>query len=213
MEALQYRVFWLYLSPAKSKVAKDSTLNFSGSLLFTASSLPSLPAVALTSQFLFLPPGLCTPFPSVGKLSSWTTASQGQISGSDPSEALLPPSPCPGVPTGPAKQVLAPPHQLDPQPCQTLWPTHLSLGLHAWHAWLHPLALVPTLTSSSPGQNPIHDLRASCRSPSGLLQLLSPPPSLCCAVLSLSVVSDSLRSHGLQPTRLLCPWGFSSQEY
>lgn len=93
MEALQYRVFWLYLSPAKSKVAKDSTLNFSGSLLFTASSLPSLPAVALTSQFLFLPPGLCTPFPSVGKLSSWTTASQGQISGSDPSEALLPPSP------------------------------------------------------------------------------------------------------------------------
>ena len=31
-----------------------------------------------------------------------------------------------------------------------------------------------------------------------------------------SVVSDSLRPHGLQPTRLLCPWdsvGFSRQEY
>ena len=27
-----------------------------------------------------------------------------------------------------------------------------------------------------------------------------------CAVLSRSVVSDSLRSHGLQPPRLLCPW-------
>ena len=29
-----------------------------------------------------------------------------------------------------------------------------------------------------------------------------------CAVLSRSVVSDSLR-----PARLLCPWGFSRQEY
>ena len=27
-----------------------------------------------------------------------------------------------------------------------------------------------------------------------------------CAVLSHSVVSDSLRPHGLQPCRLLCPW-------
>ena len=34
-----------------------------------------------------------------------------------------------------------------------------------------------------------------------------------CAVLSHSVVSDSLQSHGLQPVRLLCPWGFSKQEY
>ena len=32
-------------------------------------------------------------------------------------------------------------------------------------------------------------------------------------VLSCSVVSDSLRPHGLLPTRLLCPWGFSRQEY
>ena len=31
---------------------------------------------------------------------------------------------------------------------------------------------------------------------------------MCCAVLSRSVVSDSLQSHGLQPTRLLCPWNF-----
>ena len=36
---------------------------------------------------------------------------------------------------------------------------------------------------------------------------------LCCAVLSRSVLSDSLRSHGLSPARLLCPWGFSRQEY
>ena len=32
-------------------------------------------------------------------------------------------------------------------------------------------------------------------------------------VLSHPVVSDSLQPHGLQPARLLCPWGFSRQEY
>ena len=34
-----------------------------------------------------------------------------------------------------------------------------------------------------------------------------------CVVLSCSAVSSSLWPHGLQPTRLLCPWGFSRQEY
>ena len=38
-------------------------------------------------------------------------------------------------------------------------------------------------------------------------------PLVCCAVLGHSVVSDSLQPHGLQPTSLLCPWGFSRQEY
>ena len=33
-----------------------------------------------------------------------------------------------------------------------------------------------------------------------------------CCVLSHSVVSDSVRPHGLQPARLLCPWGLSRQE-
>ena len=28
------------------------------------------------------------------------------------------------------------------------------------------------------------------------------------SVVSHSVVSDSLRPHGLEPARLLCPWGF-----
>ena len=32
-------------------------------------------------------------------------------------------------------------------------------------------------------------------------------------MLSHSVVSDSWQPHGLQPTRLLCPWDFSRQEY
>ena len=36
---------------------------------------------------------------------------------------------------------------------------------------------------------------------------------LCCAVLSRLVMSNSLQPHGLQPARLLSPWGFSRQEY
>ena len=32
-------------------------------------------------------------------------------------------------------------------------------------------------------------------------------------MLSRSVVSDSLRPHGLRHARFLCPWGFSRQEY
>ena len=35
----------------------------------------------------------------------------------------------------------------------------------------------------------------------------------CPAKLSHSVISGSLRPHGLQPARLLCPWGFSRQEH
>ena len=34
---------------------------------------------------------------------------------------------------------------------------------------------------------------------------------MCC--LSHSDTSNSLQPHGLQPIRLLCPWGFSRQEY
>ena len=36
---------------------------------------------------------------------------------------------------------------------------------------------------------------------------------LCCAMLSHSVGSESLKPHGLQPTRLPHLWGFSRQEY
>ena len=36
---------------------------------------------------------------------------------------------------------------------------------------------------------------------------------VCCAVLSCSVMSDTLWPHGLQHARLLCPWEFSRQEY
>ena len=42
---------------------------------------------------------------------------------------------------------------------------------------------------------------------------LSNPPSVLQPVLSVSpsVVPDSLRLHGLQPTRLLCPWDFQAR--
>ena len=36
---------------------------------------------------------------------------------------------------------------------------------------------------------------------------------MCCAMLSCSVMSNSLWSHGLKPTRLLCLWEISKQEY
>ena len=42
---------------------------------------------------------------------------------------------------------------------------------------------------------------------------LNPLPLYCCAVLSHLVITDSWRPHGLQPARLLYPWGFSKQEY
>ena len=38
-------------------------------------------------------------------------------------------------------------------------------------------------------------------------------PVVLCAMPNFSGISNSLRLHGLQPARLLCPWGFSRQEY
>ena len=46
------------------------------------------------------------------------------------------------------------------------------------------------------------------------LEFLDPLTGLSCVcVYGCSVESDSFRPHGLQPTRLLCPWDFSRQEY
>ena len=36
---------------------------------------------------------------------------------------------------------------------------------------------------------------------------------ICVCVLSYSVMSKSLQPHGLQPTRLLCPWVFPREKY
>ena len=45
------------------------------------------------------------------------------------------------------------------------------------------------------------------------MSYIFPDFSFCCAVLSCSVMYDSLQPQGLQPTRLLCSWGFSRQDY
>ena len=45
------------------------------------------------------------------------------------------------------------------------------------------------------------------------IRALENPSDISVEVLSHSVVSDSLQPHRLQPARLLCPWGFSRQEY
>ena len=50
-------------------------------------------------------------------------------------------------------------------------------------------------------------------SPSHVWLFATPWTAALCTLLSRFSVSDSVRPHGLQPTRLLCPWGFSKQEY
>ena len=45
------------------------------------------------------------------------------------------------------------------------------------------------------------------------MQIQPGVPVVLCAVPSFSGISNSLTLRGLQPARLLCPWGFSRQEY
>ena len=51
------------------------------------------------------------------------------------------------------------------------------------------------------------------RIPSMLWIIYTFSVNMCCAILSHSVMSDSLWPCGLWTARLLCPWGFSRQEY
>ena len=58
-------------------------------------------------------------------------------------------------------------------------------------------------------QESLDDVRTSCSCVG-----IKANESLCMLqLLSHSVVSDSLQPLGLQPASLLCPWGFSRQEY
>ena len=64
----------------------------------------------------------------------------------------------------------------------------------------------------SKGSSPVRDQSwISCTS--GKLFTIWPPRKPIMCVLNHSVMSDSLRTRGLQPTRLLRPWGFFRQEY
>ena len=75
-----------------------------------------------------------------------------------------------------------------------------------WGTFLYPISssLSLLLNSYSLSYNP---------SPCIIKEPISQFPSLLSVCFSCSVMPNSLRPHGLQPTRLLCPWGFSKQEY
>ena len=78
--------------------------------------------------------------------------------------------------------------------------------LPRWATWL---ILFCFCTTHSPTSPPPNCFEANPRR----LIISSLNTSLCCAVLSRSVMSDSLGLYVLQLTRLLCPWRFSRQEY
>ena len=78
--------------------------------------------------------------------------------------------------------------------------------LPQWATWL---ILFCFCTTHSPTSPPPNYFEANPRR----IIISSLNTSLCCAVLSHSVVSDSLGLRVLQFTRLLCPWGFSRREY
>ena len=56
-------------------------------------------------------------------------------------------------------------------------------------------------TETASESNHILDLKRSLEQPLYIM-------AMCSAVLSFSVLSNCLHTHGLQPARLLCPWGF-----
>ena len=67
-----------------------------------------------------------------------------------------------------------------------------------------------------PPQNPPDPgIKPSSHSLAGRFFTTKPPGKLCvfcvCGVKSSSVVSYSLQPHGVQPTRLLCPWNSPGQ--
>ena len=107
------------------------------------------------------------------------------------------------------------------QSCPTLWdPMDCSHSGSSVHGILQAKILERVAISSSRGSSRSRDWTRV----SGLLSRgffitsATPWPSpifkvLLCAVLSPLVTSNSLQPHGLQPARLLCPWGFSRQEY
>ena len=81
----------------------------------------------------------------------------------------------------------------------------LSFTFH-WPEGFHPHGRVKLCQFKYPHFTPVS---------SKLQRLLSSPLKhlLLYTAFSHSVVSDSLWPHGLQPSKLLCPWGFSRQEH
>ena len=70
------------------------------------------------------------------------------------------------------------------------------------------------ITLSLPGEWALRGLRMETGFlPSVLWPLHTPPPPLQCALGVCTVVSDSLWPHGLQLSRLLCPWNYPGENW
>ena len=94
------------------------------------------------------------------------------------------------------------------QSCLTLCdPMHCSLPGSSVHGILQARILEWVAISYSKGSSHRDQTCVSCIAGDSL------PSEPQGAVLSLSVMSNSLQPHRLQPARLFCPWGFSRREY
>ena len=101
-----------------------------------------------------------------------------------------------------------------------LSPCLLSSHLHPFRKLVHADCIDGPLDLQLPVGFSQRRTPAECQREGRQLEVFTPQlPSLPVSsdrlgsMLSRSVVSDSLRPPGLQSTRLLCPWGFSRQEY
>ena len=88
---------------------------------------------------------------------------------------------------------------------------HCELWWGVCVAFLPSAPARPRPSFQTPGSSSFLAWNAPCPHSSLAPSLLSRQTCVC--PLSCSVVSHSLRPHGLQPARLLCPWGVSRQEY
>ena len=79
-------------------------------------------------------------------------------------------------------------------------------GKSFWGRWPLPLQLNSSPKAHHPGFKPSQHGRLK----GALVTFTYKSESVSCSVMS---ASDSLQPHGQKPTKLLCPWGFSSQEY
>ena len=91
---------------------------------------------------------------------------------------------------------------------EALW-YHSSFSLYIWtvYLWLAFIRLKWLWKIRWWNSSVVHTVRFTVVLITSFLWLLSS------AVLSRSVMSDSLWPHGPQPSRLLCSWRFSRQEY
>ena len=91
----------------------------------------------------------------------------------------------------------------------------LPMNSTTWYSCLQAPNSTSSCLSAQRSPPPLTMTSVKTTAPANILtaSVRNPEPGDLCAVLSRSVMSDSLWLHGLGPARLLCPWGFSRQEY